>query len=145
MLGPVPEQQWPLPSALTPNGSYRLKPPPLIYSSQPTEWPLKPCKCGLFAKRKVHEPDSGPPTLLCSDNTLRGYGSQIRELGLSYGGGVRDHFITSLRCPSELSLVLPGWMLRMSLVGVYSASVFHAMSPATQMQPVSHNLSPQTQ
>lgn len=28
MLGPVPEQQWPLPSALTPNGSYRLTPYP---------------------------------------------------------------------------------------------------------------------
>lgn len=58
------------------------------------------------------------------------------------GGESETFFITSLRCPSELSLVLHNWMLRMSLVCVYSASLFHAIAPATQMQPVSNNLSP---
>lgn len=139
MLGPVPEQQWPLPSSLTPNGSYRLKPPPLIYSSQPTQWPLKPCKCGLFAKRKVHEPDSGPPTLLRSDNTLGGYSSQIRR-GLSYGG-VRDLFYHLFKIPfGAISGVAQ--LDAVHVFGVCLQCVFHTTSPATQMQTISNNLSP---
>lgn len=102
--------------ALSINPSWRpkVKTSPLIYNSQWTQRPLKRCKSGLFVKRKVHEPSGGPPTLTPSNNTLHGYGSQIKQ-ELSFGEKVTNLFITSLR-----PLFVPSLMLHNSILHIPS-------------------------